>query len=109
MQWRELIPHLWLPGSIAVVILLAASPGLRRAIWLARVPVALAAIALVALAVPEQTQFLLAGVQTGWQALGFLFAVLLTGIGAWFWTRWSLNLAWQAREPDAAMLHGGFW
>src|SRR5437899_679464 len=67
MQGQDVMPLLWLLGSIALVIVLARCRDLRRVIWLARVPVALAVIALVALAVPEQTQFLVAGVQTGRQ------------------------------------------
>ncbi|WP_187830354.1 hypothetical protein [Siccirubricoccus phaeus] len=102
-------PLLWLLGSFLLVGVLAGSVGLRRAIWHARVPAAFAVIACFALAGPEQTRFLLAGIDGPGRILALLAAVLLTGIGAWFWARWSLNLAWQAALPGVEEVCRSWW
>ncbi|TCZ64509.1 patatin-like phospholipase family protein [Roseicella aquatilis] len=96
--------------SIGLVVWLAAVANLRRALWLTRVPLGFGIAAFVALALPEQTRYLVAGIETPWQAAALLGAVWLTGIGTWFWARWSLNLAWQAGLPGGAELRAdGFW
>ncbi|MDO9709829.1 hypothetical protein [Paracraurococcus lichenis] len=105
-DWSALIALL---ASLGLVAWLAAAPDLRRILWLARTPLALGLAAALALALPEQTRFLLAGTGNLWGAAWFLLALLLTGTGSWFWTRWSLNLAWQAREPEMLRLRHGFW
>ncbi|MCO6419596.1 hypothetical protein JYK14_26020 [Siccirubricoccus sp. KC 17139] len=102
-------PLLWLLGSFILVGGLAASVGLRRALWHARVPAGFAIIACFALAGPEQTRFLLAGIDGPGRVLALLVAVHLTGIGAWFWARWSLNLAWQAALPGVEEVCAGWW
>lgn len=106
---QEFGPWLWLAGSLLVVAALAGSAGLRRAIWHARVPVAFAVLACVALAGPEQTRYLIAGIDIPYGVVALLLAVLLTGAGAWFWARWSLNLAWQADLPGAVQVSASFW
>src|SRR4051812_39522111 len=103
------LPWVWLVGSLLLVAGVARSAALRRLVWHARVPVAFAILACVALAGPEQTRFLLAGIDGFIGVVALLGTVLLTGIGAWFWARWSLNLAWQAALPGVAQVHDGFW
>lgn len=105
----DLGPYLWLAGSLVLVVTLAGSLSLRRTIWHARVPVAFAVLACVALAGPQQTRFLVAGIDSLVGGVALLLAVLLTGIGAWFWARWSLNLAWQAALPGIAEVCDSFW
>jgi hypothetical protein len=107
--WQTLVAVAWLVGSIGVVAGLAGSAGFRRLIWHARVPVGFAILACFALAGPVQTRFLLAGIDSLGDVLALLLAVLLTGVGAWFWARWSLNLAWRADLPGVAPLRDSRW
>lgn len=83
----------WLLGSLAVAAFFIASPGLRIAIWYSRVPTAFALAGVLALTVPEQVRYLIASTQTLPQIVALPLAVFITGLGCWFWGRWSLNLA----------------
>jgi len=91
MEW--LSGWTWLFGSLAIAAFLIVADGLRTAIWHARVPTAFAIIGVLALTVPEQVRYLIAGTQTWVQIIMLPAAVLATGVGCWFWGRWSLNLA----------------
>ncbi|WP_376098761.1 hypothetical protein ACE7GA_09360 [Roseomonas sp. CCTCC AB2023176] len=80
-------------GAAAVAGILAwLGPHWRR-IWEARVPVIVGLVGTIALAVPPQTRDLLVGTDTILKVPVFFVALFLSGVSAWFWTRWVINLA----------------
>lgn len=80
-------------SSLIAIVLLLSAPSWRSAAWHARVPTLFAVVGIVALDGPEQVRQMIAGTE-GPVHLGlFAAAVFATGIGCWFWARWSLNLA----------------
>ena len=88
------LPTWMLPASsVAAILLLIAAPTWRSAAWHTRVPSLFAILGIVALTGPAQVRDLVAGTESGGQMLAFPAAVLVTGVGCWFWARWSLNLA----------------
>ncbi len=80
-------------ASIAAIAVLLAAPSWRSAAWHARVPTLFSIAGIVALTGPEQIRHLVAGTESAGQMLAFAVTVLATGVGCWFWARWSLNLA----------------
>ncbi|KAA2213651.1 hypothetical protein [Teichococcus oryzae] len=92
----------WAGVSLGLGGLLIAWPGMRLAIWHARVPFAFTVTGVAALTVPEQVRHMIAGTEGAVQFILLAAAVFLLGVVCWFWGRWSLNLA-----RDAALLPPG--
>ncbi len=91
------MPHIptWvLPlSSLLAIALLLVAPSWRSAAWHARVPTVFSIVGIVALTGPEQVRQLIAGTDGAGQVFAFATAMFATGVGCWFWARWSLNLA----------------